>query len=136
MATLKIQLLALADYVTQSIDNKLSVIGIFDFLRFQQLPATHSRMWIACTLVGKPNTKEQVIIKITSPKEKKLIDANINFDIGNNGKANVLFSLDNFPLEEAGFHTIVIEHEKKVLGTYEFEVIEGDNSQNVSKLLS
>lgn len=117
-----LQLLAVADQVIESKDGKKSLIGIFNRIFVQQLPATHQRMVLFMTLLGKDETQDTITFFVEKPSGQRMPESTFNFKYGNNGKADVIINMEGFPIEEVGDYSIIITREGKELGRYVIQV--------------
>ena len=123
MSQLKLELFTLCDYGTISQDQKLSIIGIFDQFFVADLPTNWSRMFLVAVLRGNPGEKCALTLKLTPPEgDQDFPPKDFEITLGNNGKANLITELVNFPLQAIGIHKFEIIQEGTALGTFEFNV--------------
>ncbi len=109
----KLLVMALADQaINDNESGKLSIIGIFEKISVKNLPASHQKMVIVVSLLGKENQMLKLSLNIVRPSGDMELQTNISLKLGTNGKANFVTSLEGFPLKE--------------LGTYRFKLIEGE----------
>ncbi len=129
------ELIAVADYASLSEDKKLSVMGIFDKMLVQELPATHSKLSFVAVLIGKPHQETHLKIKALSPSKKELFSADANIKFGENGKTNMVSNLEGFPFPEVGTYMFVIEENGESIAEYSLDVLQV-NAPGVNKLTS
>lgn len=124
MSQVKLELFTLCDYASISQDQKLSIIGIFDQFFVANLPTNWSRMFLVAVLKGDPGQKIPLTLKLTPPQPSTQEFPQKDFEVtlGNNGKANLITELVNFPLQATGVHKFEILKEDAALGTFEFNV--------------
>jgi hypothetical protein len=119
-----LELFTLCDYATISQDQKLSVIGIFDQFFVANLPTNWSRMFLVAVLKGDPGQKLSLTLKLTpagSPNPD-FPEKTVEVTLGNNGKANLITELVNFPLQAPGVHKFEILSQGNLIGACEFNV--------------
>lgn len=124
MHKLHAELVAIADYAMNSEDKKLSVIGIFDKVFVKSVPANHPRLAFVVTLNGEPRETLTLKMTITSPAGKNIFTADVNVNLGENGKANIISNFEGFPLQEIGEHTFSLEKDGKAIASYLLDVIQ------------
>lgn len=124
MKSLKTDLFVLCDYATVSREQKLSVIGIFDQFFVANIPTNWPKMFLVAVLSGEPNHEYDITLKIIPPAktEQNFPDKNLKVALGQNGKANLITELVNFPLPLAGAYKVEILGGKENVGTLEFKV--------------
>lgn len=123
MATLTTDLFVLCDYATISQEQKLSVIGIFDQFFAANIPSTWPRMFLVAVLRGEPGKQHPLTLKLISPApNQNFPEKTVDITLGNNGKANLLTELVNFPLNAPGIHKFEIRSGQDIVGTLEFNV--------------
>ena len=124
MAKLQTEIFVLCDHATVSQDQKLSIIGIFDQFFVANLPTNWPKMYLVAVLKGEPTHEYSLSLKLIppAPTDQKLPDREIKVTLGQNGKANLMTELVNFPLSVAGVYKIQILNEKDLVGELEFKV--------------
>lgn len=124
MASLATDIFALCDYATVSREQKLSVIGIFDQFFVANLPTNWPKMFLVAVLSGEPNHEYDITLKIIPPAktEQNFPDKDLKVTLGQNGKANLITELVNFPLPVAGAYKVEIIEGKEKIGLLEFKV--------------
>src|SRR3989344_9051406 len=117
MSQLKLEIFTLCDYASISQDQKLSIIGIFDQFFVANLPANWSRMFLVAVLKGDPGQKKTLTLKLTPPEASTQEFPQKDFEVtlGNNGRANLITELVNFPLQATGIHKFEILSDNTVL---------------------
>lgn len=129
MPTKKIELktILLADQVIEAKDGKKSIISIFDRILVRRLPTVHPKVVMFITLFGPANERSEAKIVAQSPTGKTISENELKFSFGSNGKADIIFNWEGFPVEELGNYHFFIETENKKLGEVLMEVDESNN---------
>lgn len=123
MQTPTVELFTLCDYATISQDQKLSIIGIFDQFFVANLPTNWSRMFLVAVLKGAPGQKYALTLKLAAPAPaQEFPQKTVEVTLGNNGRANLITELVNFPLNATGIHKFQITSEGNLAGELEFNV--------------
>ncbi len=138
MAKLSSDIFVLCDIATISQDQKLSVIGIFDQFYVANLPTVWPKMYLVAVVRGEAGEEYNLTLKLTPPQktENGFPDKDFVIKLGQNGKANVMTELVNFPIEVAGVHKIQLFSAKEKIGEIEYRVnkttatYEGQNLPN------
>jgi len=122
---LEIKLLTICDYATVAQDGKLSIIGVFDKIFVRDLPSTHLRMFLVCSLIGKENSDHKIKVSIkNSGGQEILINApELSTKMSPEGTGNITLDLVNLPLNLTGEYTVSLIEEGKPLGKTTFDVI-------------
>ena len=117
---LKTEIFVLCDHATVSQDQKLSIIGIFDQFFVANLPTNWPKMYLVAVVKGEAGKEYSLTLKLTPPQkvESTFPDKEFKITLGQNGKANVMTELVNFPLAIVGVHKIQILNEKVVDAGY------------------
>ena len=124
MAELKTEIIALADYASLSKENKLSIAGIFDRIFIAELPGKWPKMFLVLVLKGEKESSHKLNFTIYSETGKeKILEKNIDIKLGDNGKANLISELVNFPLKWTGEHRISVKENKNEIGYFVFSVV-------------
>ena len=123
-SNLKTDLFVLCDYATVSREQKLSVIGIFDQFYVANIPTNWPKMFLVAVISGEPNHEYDITLKITPPgkTEQNFPDKSLKVTLGQNGRANLITELVNFPLPLAGTYKVEILEGAERVGTLEFKV--------------
>jgi len=125
MAELKTEIIALADYASLSKENKLSIAGIFDRIFITKLPGKWSKMFLVLVLKGDKESSHKLNFSIYSEIGKeKILEKDIDIRLGDNGKANLISELIDFPLKWTGEHRISVKENKNEIGYCLFSVVE------------
>jgi len=119
MSVLKINRFETCDYALVSQEGKLSIIGIFDRIFVQNLPAQHSSMCFVVVAEGAPKSDYKIIFVIKNPSGKKLNEIPMNIKTNDAGYFNVIANLNNLPITEQGILTIECYGGDTKLGTKE-----------------
>lgn len=124
MAKLTTDIFVLCDQAIVSQEQKLSIIGIFDQFFVANLPMAWPKMYLVAVVRGEPNKEYEVTLKLAPPEktESKFPDKVFKITLGQNGKANIMTELVNFPLSSPGVHKVQLVNEKEKVGELEFRV--------------
>lgn len=124
MTTLTTEIFVLCDYASVSQEQKLSIIGIFDQFFVKNLPTAWPKMYLVAVVKGEPGQEYPLTLKLIPPEkvEKEFPDKEFKIKLGQNGKANVMTELINFPLQVAGIHKVQLTSGKDSVGEIEFKV--------------
>ncbi len=125
MAKLQTEIFVLCDYATVSQEQKLSIIGIFDQFFVANLPTAWPKMYLVAVVVGEAGREYPLTLKLVTPQKTEknnFPDKEFKITLGQNGKANVMTELVNFPLEAAGTYKVQIVEGKELVGELEFKV--------------
>ncbi len=124
MAKLTTDIFVLCDQAIVSQEQKLSIIGIFDQFFMANLPTSWPKMYLVAVVHGDAGSEYPLILKLVPPQktESKFPDKEFKITLGQNGKANVMTELVNFPLTMTGVHKMQILNEKDLVGELEFRV--------------
>lgn len=124
MASLTTDIFVLCDLATVSQEQKLSIIGIFDQFFVANLPTQWPRVFLVAILSGEPQKEYPLNLKIVPPQEteQKFPDREIKMTLGQNGRANLVTELVNFPLPAAGAYRVQLSSDGAAVGQLEFKV--------------
>ena len=124
MKSLATDLFVLCDYATVSREQKLSILGIFDQFFVANVPTNWPKMFLVAVISGEPDHEYSVTLKIIPPEktEQDFPDKELKVTLGNNGKANLITELVNFPLPVPGVFKVQILSEKEKVSELEFRV--------------
>ena len=124
MPALSTDIFVLCDYATVSQEQKLSIVGIFDQFFVANLPTNWPRMFLVTVLRGQQGTEYPLKLKIVPPgqTDQKFPERELKVTLGQNGKANLLTELVNFPLPLAGVYKVELSSENQQIGQLEFRV--------------
>lgn len=124
MDKLSTEIFVLCDLASVSQEQKLSIIGIFDQFFVANLPTQWPRMFLVAVLRGQPQKEYPLNLKIVPPTqtEQKFPDREIKVTLGQNGKANLVTELVNFPLPAAGVYRVQLASDGQAVGQLEFKV--------------
>lgn len=138
MKNLKTDLFVLCDYATVSREQKLSVIGIFDQFFVANVPTNWPKMFLVAVVSGEPNQEYPITLKIIPPAktEQEFPDKDLRVTLGNNGKANLITELVNFPLPMPGVFKVQIMSEKEKISELEFKVNKTTATYDGSKVVN
>ncbi len=125
MAKLSTDIFVLCDYASVSQEQKLSIIGIFDQFFVANLPTTWPKMYLVAVVSGEPGKEYPLTLKLVTPTKEQnsnFPDKEFKITLGQNGKANVMTELVNFPLAAAGTYKVQLVDGKELVGELEFKV--------------
>ncbi len=124
MAKLTTDIFVLADHASVSQEQKLSIIGIFDQFFVANLPTNWPKMFLVAVVRGEADEEYDLTLKLTPPTktDNDFPEKEFKIKLGQNGKANVMTELVNFPLQVAGIHKIQLYHDKEKVGELEYRV--------------
>lgn len=124
MAKLTAEIFVLCDHASISQEQKLSIIGIFDQFFVTNLPTAWPKMYLVAVVRGEAGKDYPLTLKLTPPAktDANFPDKNFQITLGQNGKANVMTELVNFPLAAAGVHKIQLFCTKEQIAQLEFRV--------------
>ena len=124
MAKLSTELFVLCDHASVSQEQKLSIIGVFDQFFVANLPTTWPRMFLVAVLKGEPASEYSLKLKLIPPEkgQPEFPAKELNLRLGQNGKANLLTELVNFPLQHAGLYRFEILADNQKVGELGFKV--------------
>lgn len=124
MAKLTTDIFVLCDQAMVSQEQKLSIIGIFDQFFVANLPAAWPKMYLVAVVRGEPGEEYPITLKLIPPQktENGFPPKEFKIKLGQNGKANVMTELVNFPLQVPGVHKIQLFTGKEKFGEIEFRV--------------
>ncbi|MDP2633007.1 MAG: hypothetical protein Q8P25_04800 [Candidatus Curtissbacteria bacterium] len=124
MKNLTAEIFTLCDYATVSREQKLSVIGIFDQFFIANVPTNWPKMFLVAVISGEPDHEYPITLKIIPPAktEQDFPDKDLRVTLGNNGKANLITELVNFPLPMPGVFKVQLMSEKEKISELEFKV--------------
>ena len=116
------EIIALCDYATVSREGKLSINGIFDELRVQNLPGGIARAFLVATVHGEPDKSFKLKLAVEH-KEKVLNSMNLDTHSSPNGKNNIITEFLNLGFEKEGDYRFVIYHGDDEVGVTYLKVI-------------
>ena len=124
MAKLTIDIFVLCDQALVSQEQKLSIVGIFDQFFVANLPAAWPKMYLVAVVRGDAGEEYPITLKLTPPQkvDNEFPPKEFKIKLGQNGKANVMTELVNFPLQVVGVHKIQLFVGKDKVGELEYRV--------------
>jgi len=130
MSKLSVELIALADYVSLSKENKITIAGIFDRFFIEDVPTNWPTMSVVAVFRGVPESEHKLLFKIVDSTGKIIIEKELPLKVGSNGKANFITSLQNFPLRSFGEHKILLTEGESKAGEVDFIVNKSKKPNN------
>jgi len=124
MTKLSTELFVLCDHASVSQEQKLSIIGIFDQFFVANLPTSWPRMFLVAVLKGESSQEYSLKLRLVPPQkmEPEFPEKELKLRLGQNGKANLLTELVNFPLQHAGLYKFEILSDSQKISELEFKV--------------
>ncbi len=124
MAKLTAEIFVLCDHASISQEQKLSIIGIFDQFFVANLPTNWPKMYLVAVVRGDAGRQYTLTLKLVAPTatQTNFPDKEFKITLGQNGKANVMTELVNFPLSSAGVHKIQLLSQKDQIAEILFKV--------------
>lgn len=120
------EIIALCDYATISKEGKLSINGIFDELRVQNLPGGITRAFLVATVHGLPEESYKLTIKIErddNSGKSSLQPLHIEIHTSPNAKNNLIVELINVGFDKEGDYHFRIYHGDDEVGSTILKVI-------------
>ena len=90
--------------------NNLNLIGIFEDIRANKFPATHSEFYAVFIIEGdfkKANKADNYYFDISNSSGEKILDTKTQpqtFNLGINGKGNIIISIRNATFPKEGLY--------------------------------
>ena len=109
MDKIKINFLHICENAFFSQDKKLNIIGIFDQINVEGLPALHPKFSIAINVSGTVYDKKKVL-EIISPSNKAIISPEMESEkLENKPKANMVINIVGLQFDEEGNYKIILK---------------------------
>lgn len=131
MSSLSTEIIALADYVSVSNENKLTIAGIFDRFFVEKVPASWPSMAFVSVFKGKPDSKHKIVLIISDSTGKEILNKDFSITIGPSGKARFITNMQNFPLASYGEYSVELKKGKSIFGKYSFGVFKSKSQPRV-----
>lgn len=114
----------LCDHASVSQEQKLSIVGIFDQFFVANLPSNWPRTYLVAVVRGEAGEEYPLTLKLTPPQktENEFPPKEFKIKLGQNGKANVMTELVNFPLQVPGVHKVQLFAGKEMVGELQYRV--------------
>jgi hypothetical protein len=112
---MQVKLALLADYANVTAEGKLNILGIFDRIAVQEIPAVHPQMHLILRLEAHPaerNRAHDIEIRLYDPDGETVFE--VKGDIVPHGPAgqatatNQILTLNNLQLNKSGAYTFVV----------------------------
>jgi hypothetical protein len=112
---MQVKLALLADYANVTAEGKLNILGIFDRISVQEIPAIHPQMHLILRLEAHPaerNRVHNVEIRLYDPDGQTVFE--VKGDVmpqGHSGQSiatNQILTLNNLQLDKSGGYTFVV----------------------------
>jgi len=101
--------IVLCDYAFPALNGKLCLIGIFETIFADAIPATHPRAAIGFNLIGEPGEQIKATIKIISPSAEVIARADIVSVLPDAGTGSVHLEIQGLALPEFGRYAIELD---------------------------
>jgi hypothetical protein len=128
---LTLRLGALCDHALIGQDGKLSLIGIFDHIGVNRLPAQHPRFFVVIVLQGNA-VEPQVELELIAPDGATMMREAIPIDPAAiaQGTGNLLAEVNMLSLEQPGTFQFRVSSAGRVLGvlTLHVDLVPGDQA--------
>ncbi|MBI2889019.1 MAG: hypothetical protein HYY10_03810 [Candidatus Liptonbacteria bacterium] len=126
MNDFKINFLHVCENAFFSEEKKLSVIGIFDLIKTDGLPAFHPRFSIAINVTGVIFDKKKTI-EIISPSGNKIVSSEMKLvNLENKPNANLVINLIGARFPEKGIYRIIFKINDQVVSFDRNDIITVD----------
>lgn len=126
---MQLKFLTLCDLASITREGKLNILGIFQQIFVREFPTRYLKFTIVGIITGTPSQTVSITLKVLdSDNQSAMPDQTVNLQIGNGGRAQMLFDVINLPLNAAGEYTIELHSDDKLLGTSNFEVVKANPS--------
>lgn len=122
--SLKLQLIAFADYATIAQDGKLSIMGIFDRVGINQFPGGLPRAFFVAIVKGEVDKSYKVNVKGEMKNETIFPAINLDIRTSDNGQANILMDFANLGFPKEGKYEFGIYEGKEKIGSTHVDVIQ------------
>lgn len=135
---ISVEFMLVCDYAYTAEGGKLSLVGKFETIFVDKLPANHPEMFLVVHLKGQENSEHNLRLEITNPSGKKMAPVNtpeVNIKLGDQGTGNFLHRMLNLPIEETGNYKIDLFENQQFVGKTAFRVIKvvGDGKRESTK---
>lgn len=98
--------LHVADYAFYDKSGKVCLIGIFDTIRAQRVPAQHPLMSIALKVIGNPKERFKTRLEFKRPSGELLFDLKGEGVLGDVGGADLTLTANNVTLPDFGIYSL------------------------------
>ena len=131
---ISVELLVLCDYALVSQENKLSVMGIFDQIFVEKIPAFHHKMFAVGIVKGDANMTYEVSLRIAAPDGKEILSSpKLSNKFGDSGRSNLILGLENLPLQLIGEYRVELESSGIKLGEMTFKVLRTGGKDEIKR---
>lgn len=112
---MQVKLALLADYANVTAEGKLNILGIFDRINVQELPAVHPQMHLILRLEAHPaerNRAHNVEIRLHDPDGQTIFEVTGDMvpqgATGHTVSTNQILTLNNLQLSKSGGYNFVV----------------------------
>ena len=112
---MQVKLALLADYANVTAEGKLNILGIFDRISVNQIPAVHPQMHLILRLEAHPAERDRphnIEIRLYDPDGQTIFEVKGDVvphgQVGHTIATNQILTLNNLQLDKAGGYTFVV----------------------------
>jgi hypothetical protein len=112
---MQVKLALLADYANVTAEGKLNILGIFDRISVNQIPAVHPQMHLILRLEAHPAERDRphnIEIRLYDPDGQTVFEVKGDVvphgQVGQTIATNQILTLNNLQLDKAGGYTFVV----------------------------
>lgn len=124
---LNLEYIFLCDYAFTASGNKSSVIGIFDLLGVNKMPAAHPMMFLLAQFTGEKNSEHNLRLKAVDPRGNEIKPSQGNTEmkvrLSGTSRGTLTHKFINFPLESTGYYNFALYERNRKLGETKLQVL-------------
>jgi hypothetical protein len=112
---MQVKLALLADYANVTAEGKLNILGIFDRISVQEIPAVHPQMHLILRLEAHPAERDRahnVEIRLYDPDGQTVFEVKGDVvphgQVGQTIATNQILTLNNLQLNKPGGYTFIV----------------------------
>lgn len=134
---LNLEYIFLCDYAFTATGNKPGIIGIFDLLGVNKIPAGHPQMFLLAQFKGKENAEHALILKVIDPKGNEIKPSQgatpMKMRLSGTGRGTITHRFINFPLASTGSYNFALYEKNRKLGETKLSVMKVGNNGKSSR---